>query len=94
MYSLPRLEQCGNLPVRSMKALLVLDVMEYIASNVLILGVSGRGFMSISIVLLSLMTERAVEVDCRPCFSCLRWPLAVGIVSGKCLEMRVGVRPG
>ena len=33
-------------------------------------------------------------VDCSPCLSCSKWPLMVGIVVVKCLDINVGVRPG
>ena len=54
------------------------------------LGVSEVGFISWS----SLVRDKAVEVDCRPCFSCLRCPFAVAMVRGKCLVPRDSVRPG
>lgn len=53
-------------------------------------GVSEAGFMSGS----SLVTDKAVEVDCRPCFSCLRCPFAVAMVRGKCLVTRDSFKPG
>ena len=53
-------------------------------------GSSEVGYMSKS----SLVRDKAFEVDCRPCFSCLRCPFAVAMVRGKCLLTRDSVRPG
>ena len=74
-----------------MYALSDFEVIENIVSCVLMFGVSEGGYMSSG---RNLFCSIGLEVDCKPCFSCIKCPLIVGIVGDKCFVMRDVVRPG